>query len=469
MTDHLIAGGGSETDPAMRPSVAASAPDVLGRTPSLLTILTAGDVVSVAIAIGVAEAVTGPTPLLYIAVALGVVLTTVPRNRWRFTVSLLDDVPRLSAVVGIAAVAAVAGSAVLGRTTSTDATVKTVAGGLVILTLMTMARALTTSCARWLRKHGRGGAPAIVVGSDPVARSVGEDLRAQRRFGVDFRGYVHDRLDDTDVIGSVNSLPDLVTDHHLEIVIVAFDVDESTDLVDAIRRLCTADCEIYIVPRLPQVHDRAVSNDIIAGVPVVRMRRLAFRSISWRLKRAVDVALAGIALLATLPVVGLVAIAVRWETGSGVIYRQQRVGQDGKLFTMLKLRSLKPVEGEDATRWNIDTDPRLGPVGRFIRQTSLDELPQLFNVLRGDMSIVGPRPERPRFVSTFSREILGYQERHRSPAGLTGLAAINGFRGDTSIVDRAHYDNLYIESWSPGLDFKIMMRTVAQVVSYRPR
>jgi lipopolysaccharide/colanic/teichoic acid biosynthesis glycosyltransferase len=177
-------------------------------------------------------------------------------------------------------------------------------------------------------------------------------------------------------------------------------------------------------------------------------------------KRALDIALAGAALLALAPVLAACALAVRLADGPGVLFRQERIGLGGRPFTLLKFRTLRPRdENESATRWNIADDHRMSPAGRLLRRTSLDELPQLWNVLRGDMSLVGPRPERPHFVRQFSAEHEGYADRHRMPAGITGLAQVHGLRGDTSIADRARFDNHYIDSWSLWQDVAIILRT----------
>ncbi len=184
------------------------------------------------------------------------------------------------------------------------------------------------------------------------------------------------------------------------------------------------------------------------------------------LKRAIDVVGALIGLLLALPVLLVVAVAVRIEGGPGVLFRQQRVGQHGRIFTLYKMRSLKPVADEGDVRWNIDDDARLGRVGRFIRSTSLDELPQLVNVLLGDMSLVGPRPERPYFVEQFSATVPGYALRHRVPVGLTGLAVVEGLRGDTSIAARADVDNSYADNWSLWLDIVVIARTVTYLVRH---
>ena len=178
------------------------------------------------------------------------------------------------------------------------------------------------------------------------------------------------------------------------------------------------------------------------------------------MKRAIDMIAALVGLVLVAPVLLMVAAAVRIEGGPGVLFRQQRVGQHGRLFTLYKMRSLRPASGEGDVQWNIDQDARLGPVGRFIRRTSLDELPQLWNVLIGDMSLVGPRPERPYFVDRFTKTVPGYADRHRVPVGLTGLAVVRGLRGDTSIPERARADNDYANRWSLGLDVLIILKTV---------
>ncbi|WP_443047471.1 exopolysaccharide biosynthesis polyprenyl glycosylphosphotransferase [Streptomyces sp. NBC_00354] len=184
-------------------------------------------------------------------------------------------------------------------------------------------------------------------------------------------------------------------------------------------------------------------------------------------KRAVDGLLAAIALIAAAPVMGLCALAVRVADGPGVIFRQERAGLYGRPFTLLKFRTLRADEHESATRWTVAGDHRMSPVGSFLRKSSLDELPQLWNVVRGDMSLVGPRPERPFFVAKFAAVHPGYEARHRMPVGITGLAQINGLRGDTSIEDRARFDNHYIDTWSLWQDLWILARTAASFFRFR--
>ncbi|MCS0638980.1 exopolysaccharide biosynthesis polyprenyl glycosylphosphotransferase [Streptomyces sp. LP05-1] len=183
------------------------------------------------------------------------------------------------------------------------------------------------------------------------------------------------------------------------------------------------------------------------------------------LKRLLDVAVAAPLLIGLAPLLLVCAAAVRLSDGPGVLFRQERVGRHGRPFTLLKFRTLRPAdEREAATRWSVAHDERLGPVGSFLRRTSLDELPQLWNVLRGDMSLVGPRPERPYFVAQFSKAHPGYAARHRMPVGLTGLAQVHGLRGDTSIEDRCRFDNHYIDHWSLWGDVCILLRTALSLL-----
>ncbi|MFD0328520.1 exopolysaccharide biosynthesis polyprenyl glycosylphosphotransferase [Streptacidiphilus monticola] len=247
----------------------------------------------------------------------------------------------------------------------------------------------------------------------------------------------------------------------------AGDADSTHVLRTAVRH----ECEVWLVPGLPEFGTLEYGNrrpdhgDHLWGLPCLRLGPGPMQRPSWAVKRGVDILVAASALLLLSPVLAACALAVRLEGGPGVIFRQERVGLDGQVFTVLKFRSLRPVnEHESATKWNISNDHRLGPVGRFLRKSSLDELPQLWNILRGEMSLVGPRPERPYFAMQFAQDYPRYRDRHRVPVGLTGLAQVNGLRGDTSIEDRARFDNHYIESWSLWQDVKILLQTVVAVL-----
>jgi exopolysaccharide biosynthesis polyprenyl glycosylphosphotransferase len=218
------------------------------------------------------------------------------------------------------------------------------------------------------------------------------------------------------------------------------------------------------------LHTQTGIDDRIGSIPIMRILAPTLRGPTRLVKRVFDIVVSGALLILLSPLLMLCAAAVRIEGGRGVIFRQARVGRNGETFDCLKFRSMRPVSTiESARNWSIANDRRVGPVGRLLRRTSFDELPQLWNILRGDMTLVGPRPERPYFVEQFSAEYDVYAHRHRVQAGLTGLAQVSGLRGDTSIADRAQYDNFYIENWSLWLDIKIILRTFFEVLFARGR
>jgi exopolysaccharide biosynthesis polyprenyl glycosylphosphotransferase len=229
-------------------------------------------------------------------------------------------------------------------------------------------------------------------------------------------------------------------------------------------------CTTLVVPRMFELHQDGPDIERLRSYPLMRLGTAPTSRPSWWVKRAMDVLLAAVALVALSPVIALCALAVLLESGRPVIFRQVRVGMDDQPFVLYKLRSVR-MNGEDDSQvtWSVVGDRRVGPVGRFLRSSSLDELPQLWNIIKGDMSIVGPRPERPGFVREFSAIHELYWARHRVPTGLTGLAQVHGLRGDTSIVDRSRYDNYYIANWSLWLDVKILLQTVGELLCRRNR
>ncbi|MBA3233915.1 MAG: sugar transferase, partial [Propionibacteriales bacterium] len=272
------------------------------------------------------------------------------------------------------------------------------------------------------------------------------------------------------LLGGTESLTRLLAEYRIRNVIVAFTTSRESVMVEMLRTCDRMACEIFFVPRLYELHGAGRQTELIWGLPLNRLSRASYRSITWRAKRVFDFLAATFALVLASPILAFCALAVRLEGGPGVIFRQERVGLDGRRFMILKFRSLRPAnEAESSQCWNIGDDPRLGPVGKILRRSSLDELPQLWNVIRGDMSLVGPRPERPVFVEEFTARFPRYVARHRVPAGLTGWAQVHGLRGDTDISDRAAFDNYYIENWSLWADVKILLRTAGQVVGGQGR
>jgi exopolysaccharide biosynthesis polyprenyl glycosylphosphotransferase len=269
-------------------------------------------------------------------------------------------------------------------------------------------------------------------------------------------------------LGRLADLDIAVTATGARILLVADGGIEECQLIEAVRTETCQKAELLVVPRMHHFHTQTGEADHIGSIPIMRIRNPNLHGPTRVIKRVFDIAVAMTALIVLMPMLMVVALAVRAEGGPGVIFRQTRVGRDGKHFQVLKFRTMRPAdERESQTMWCVATDSRVGRIGRMLRSTSIDELPQLWNIVRGDMTLVGPRPERPHFVEQFSSQFDRYAYRHRVQAGLTGFAQVSGLRGDTSIAERARYDNFYIENWSLWLDIKIVLRTFAEVIFHR--
>jgi Undecaprenyl-phosphate glucose phosphotransferase len=224
---------------------------------------------------------------------------------------------------------------------------------------------------------------------------------------------------------------------------------------------------IKIFPDLFQIIATELSIGDLGGLPLLTVRDIALRGWRLTLKRTVDVVGSLVGLILISPFLMLVALAIKLDSRGPVFYAQERMGLDAKPFWCLKFRSMRTDAEKDGPGWTTEDDPRVTRLGRLIRRLSIDELPQLINVLLGDMSMVGPRPERPMYVEQFRKSIPRYMDRHREKAGMTGWAQVNGLRGDTSIAERLKYDLWYIENWSLWLDFKIILRTIFSFLGSR--
>jgi exopolysaccharide biosynthesis polyprenyl glycosylphosphotransferase len=267
------------------------------------------------------------------------------------------------------------------------------------------------------------------------------------------------------LLGPVDELARVVQKERIQRVIIGFDHTSEQEMIRVLRGCDRLPVEIHVVPRFFElgVAPDGARTDDVWGVPLLRLRRSAFRSFGWRFKRPFDVVLASLLLVLTAPILFVAVVAVRATSPGPIFFRQVRVGQRGQTFRLLKLRTLY-VNDDGDIAWTTDGDHRVTPVGRFLRRTCIDELPQLINVLRGQMSFVGPRPERPYFFEQFRKTIAGYEDRLRVPAGITGWAQVHGLRGDTSITERALFDNQYVEHWSPWRDAVILARTISTVL-----
>jgi exopolysaccharide biosynthesis polyprenyl glycosylphosphotransferase len=387
--------------------------------------------------------------------------------RSRLTLSVLDDLPLLlgrALVAGaiVTTVAVAAGYDVGGK----GLVISALFGALVV-----GVRTVAYTAIRAARRSGLVRHDVLILGAGEVGGLLARTLQQHRDYGLAPVGFLDNdpflalNQRPVPVLGTLADLATTIQQWKIRVVVVAYGSMRESGVVEILRTCDRLRCEIFFVPRLYELHAVSRDMELVWGIPLVRLRRAAFRTFAWRIKRAMDALLASVALVFALPVIGVCALAIRIQGGPGVLFRQERVGLDGCSFTVLKLRTLRPVDStETAVHWNIADDARLTRIGRFLRRTSLDEFPQLWNVVRGDMSLVGPRPERPHFVSQFTERFPRYMARHRVPAGMTGWAQIHGLRGDTSIGDRARFDNYAIENWSLWQDVKILLRTVGQVV-----
>lgn len=372
--------------------------------------------------------------------------------RARFHLSALDELPR-AMQAGLIAGGVFALIALVGRLDVGLIDVALVIAAALVLAVMRTPAYLVL---RSLRRRDLARERLLLVGGGVVAGAIAELAEDNPDYGLDLAARLSDLLE--------LDLPRAAADAGAGTVLVAFSRASEAREVFEIRRGLAAGLTILAVPRYFDLIGEGRADDEVFGVPVVRLGA-EVPTIGLTVKRAMDIVLAAVALLLLSPVLAVAGFLVKRETGGELLFRQTRIGKGGKAFELLKLQTMKPVpEGVSDTTWSVTPDSdRLGPVGSFLRKSSIDELPQLWNILRGDMSFVGPRPERPFFVEQFSEQYPHYQDRMRMPAGLTGLAQIHDLRGDTSIDDRARFDNRYQDHWSLWLDFKVILKTVPKV------
>jgi exopolysaccharide biosynthesis polyprenyl glycosylphosphotransferase len=260
-----------------------------------------------------------------------------------------------------------------------------------------------------------------------------------------------------------HQIPYLLDAYSVEQVIIALPDAQRSELVDLISLCRRGRVDIKIYPDMFAYMARDLSVDELGGVPLLTVRDIALRGWKLSLKRAMDIFGSVLGLVFLSPLMLLTAILIRLESPGPVFYAQERMGLDGRPFQMIKFRSMREDAESHGPGWTVKDDPRVTNIGKFMRRTSWDEITQLINVLLGEMSLVGPRPERPLYVQEFRDRIPRYMERHQEKAGMTGWAQVNGLRGDTSIEERTESDLWYVENWSLWLDIKIIIRTVLNI------
>ena len=324
-------------------------------------------------------------------------------------------------------------------------------------------------------RAGLGLRRVLIAGTGDLARHVADKLLQHSEFGYQVVGFVDDTAgSDTlgyrglPLLGPLDDAQELIQQEQIDQLYVALPLEEHVKMLGLIE-VANRECiDVKVIPDLLQFIALRARLEDLDGTPIININDVPLQGLNSAVKRAIDIALSSVALVGLAAPFAVIATAIRLNTPGPVFYRQERMGLDRRPFMVLKFRSMR----EDAERatgpvWARENDPRRTPVGTVLRRFSVDELPQLWNVLCGDMSLVGPRPERPFFVEQFKDRVPQYMLRHKVKSGMTGWAQVNGWRGNTSIEKRLEYDLYYIENWSVKLDFKIMWLTVVQGFFHR--
>jgi exopolysaccharide biosynthesis polyprenyl glycosylphosphotransferase len=383
------------------------------------------------------------------------------RSSRRLTPSAADELPGL--IVCVATPVALL-AVLIGQATTSLALVRV---GVAAVALLVAARVGTRGVVRWIRRRGLLVEPTIIVGAGSRGVDWARTLIDHPEYGLCPIGFLDDagRLTTSlPVLGSLESFDAVLREHRVRQVVIASDEEGDPTAASMVRSCDLAGVDVRVAPR-PKVASLPIAEGEVESVwalPLVRLRPSALRSGSWCLKRPLETCATALALVPLAPVYLACTVAVRLSSPGPVLLHQRRIGRGGRPFDLLKFRSMRVNSDSDIT-WSVDSDSRITAVGRFLRRTALDELPQLINVVRGEMSLVGPRPERPSFVRQFELEVPDYSNRHRVPPGITGWAQIHGLRGDTSISDRARFDNEYVDSWSLWKDVVIVGRTAMEL------
>ncbi len=337
------------------------------------------------------------------------------------------------------------------------------------------------------RRRRASNEPTLIIGAGRVGRLVAKRLVEHPEFGLKPVGFLDKeplRASGSDgyalpILGASWDLEDVVATHGVRNVVLTFSTAPHQVLLGLVERCERLGIGVYQVPRLFEKVTNRLTIEHLGGLPLLAIDRADPRGWQFDVKYLVDRAVAAMLIIVLLPVLALAGVATYVSLGGPVLFRQVRVGLDGRPFKILKFRSMRMAQDDgpdapasdttvaDVAPGGVEGADRRTAVGAFLRKTSLDELPQLVNVLKGDMSLVGPRPERPEYAELFEQRLHRYDERHRVKSGITGWAQVHGLRGNTSLADRVEWDNYYIENWSLWLDLKILLMTIAAVVQFR--
>ena len=341
---------------------------------------------------------------------------------------------------------------------------------------VTVGRLVHAQVRARLRRHGWGRDRVLIVGTGDVGRMILQKIQSNPGLGYEVAGFVaangvangqNNIPPGVSVLGSAGDLSPIIDEHQIDEVIIALPEATHQEILMLISECERGRVTIKVFPDVFQIMASQVSIGDLGGLPLLTVRNIALRGWRRTAKRLMDIVGAACGLVLISPLMMLMAFLIKLDSRGPVFYAQERMGLDAKPFKMLKFRSMRQDAEAHGPGWTVEDDPRVTRLGRIIRRINVDEFPQLINVLIGEMSLVGPRPERPIYVNQFRRSIPRYMDRHWERAGITGWAQINGLRGDTSIAERTKYDLWYIENWSLLLDLKILIRTIFRLHSLR--
>jgi exopolysaccharide biosynthesis polyprenyl glycosylphosphotransferase len=400
----------------------------------------------------------------------------------RMHVSPLDTAAYVLGAVSLSAMMMIAAGSILGGSHPVGLAVRLWLFAAVYLTL---ARLVLGSVRLQAVRNDVLATPTLIVGAGIVGERLVTRFTDDRNYGIRPVGFLdsdpmprtgYAPASSVPILGGLDNLPEAIRHTGARRVILAFSSEPDHVLVEKVRECERLGIEVSLVPRLFEtINDRAIL-DHIGGIPLISLRPTNPRGWEFAIKHALDRSFALVAVAVLAPLMAAIAIGVRLSSPGPVLFRQRRVGRDGRAFDVLKFRTMREPAGarhgafeppDGCAPGGVEGEDRRTRFGGWLRRASLDEIPQFINVLRGDMSIVGPRPERPEFAQRFGEEVDRYDDRLRVKSGITGWAQVNGLRGQTSIADRVEWDNYYIRNWSLRLDLKIMMLTAGEVIRVR--
>lgn len=386
-------------------------------------------------------------------------------------VSRVDEFYAVFGAVSIGMMMSVAVSTLLFKSLEFDFPRVLIIYSWLLTIVLVMIGRLIYHAVQWrLQARGVGRDKVLIVGTGDIGRLVLEKIKGSPHLGYEVIGFVH-KNGETEptsvlgvpVLGNSDDLSRLIDERHIDEVIIALPEASDDEMLALISKCSKASLSIKVFPDVFQIIATQVTIDDLGGLPLLSVRDVRQRGWRVTVKRLMDVTFSAIGLVFISPLLFIMGILIKLESPGPVFYVQERMGLDAIPFMMIKFRSMRQDAEVNGPGWTTPDDPRRTKLGAFIRKANVDELPQLINVLIGDMSLVGPRPERPVYVDQFRRTIPRYMERHKEKAGLTGWAQVNGLRGDTSISERTKYDLWYIENWSLLLDIKILIRTALRM------